>query len=112
MPRECSLGVCQGDGPIKTEILSRRAVNLQPTNLAELAKFIPVHSLMFSFQLFFCYHVPLLPFPYAVPCRIVCAKHEELESGQTTFVSVSDHGQELIIFSNGCLDISANLLID
>ena len=42
MPRECSLGVCQGDGPIKTEILSRRAINPQPTNLAELAKFIPV----------------------------------------------------------------------
>ena len=44
--------------------------------LVELAKFIPVHSLILSSHLFFC--LPLLLFPFTVPCRIVVAKPEDL----------------------------------
>ena len=68
--------------------------------LAELGESIPVHSLILSSHLFFC-----LPcFHFTVPCRIVNAKPEHLE----TFL---DQGQEFIIFSDGGLDLSANLLI-
>ena len=45
--------------------------------LAELAKFIPVHSLILSSHLFFC--LPLCLFPFTVPCKIVFAKLEDLE---------------------------------
>ena len=38
----------------------------------ELAKSIPVHSLILSSHLFFC--LPLFLFPFTVPCRIVFAK--------------------------------------
>ena len=44
--------------------------------LFELAKSIPVHSLILSSHLFFC--LPL--FPLTVPCRIVFAKPEDLET--------------------------------
>ena len=46
--------------------------------LAELAKSIPVHSLILSSHLFFC--PPLFLFPFTVPCRIVFAKPEDLET--------------------------------
>ena len=46
--------------------------------LVELAKSIPVHSLILSSHLFFC--LPLFLFPFTVPCRIVFAKPEALET--------------------------------
>ena len=46
-------------------------------DLVELAKSIPVHSLMLSSHLFFC--LPFF-FPFTVPCRIVFAKPEDLET--------------------------------
>ena len=46
--------------------------------LVELAKSIPVHSLILSSHLFFCLS-PFL-FPFTVPCRIVFAKPEDLET--------------------------------
>ena len=46
--------------------------------LVELAKSIPVHSLILSSHLFFC--LPLFLFPFTVPCRIVFAKAEDLET--------------------------------
>ena len=47
-------------------------------SLVELAKSIPVHSLILSPHLFFC--LPLFLFPFTVPCRIVFAKPEDLET--------------------------------
>ena len=44
--------------------------------LVKLAKSIPVHSLILTSQLFFC--LPL--FPFIVPCKIVFAKPEDLET--------------------------------
>ena len=46
--------------------------------LVELAKSIPVHSLIVSSHLFFC--LPLFLFPFTVPCRIVFARPEDLET--------------------------------
>ena len=46
--------------------------------LVELAKSIPVHSLILSSHLFFC--LPLFLFLFTVPCRIVFAKPEDLET--------------------------------
>ena len=46
--------------------------------LVEQAKSIPVHSLILSFHLFFC--LPLFLFTFTVPCRIVFAKPEDLET--------------------------------
>ena len=46
--------------------------------LVELAKSIPVHSLILSSHLFFC--LPLFLFPFTVPCRIVFAKPADLET--------------------------------
>ena len=46
--------------------------------LVELAKSIPVHSLILSTHLFFC--LPLFLFLFTVPCRIVFAKPEDLET--------------------------------
>ena len=46
--------------------------------LVELAKSIPVHSLILSSHRFFC--LPLFLFPFNVPCRIVFAKPEDLET--------------------------------
>ena len=45
--------------------------------LVELVKSIPVHSLILSSHLFF--YLPLFPFPFTVPRRIVFAKPEDLE---------------------------------
>ena len=39
---------------------------------------IPVHSLILSSSLFFC--LPFLLFPFTMPCRIVFAKPEDLET--------------------------------
>ena len=44
----------------------------------ELAKSIPVHSLILTSYIFFC--LPLFLFPLTVPCRIVFAKWEDLET--------------------------------
>ena len=46
--------------------------------LVELAESIPFHSLILSSHLFFC--LPLFLFPFTVPCRIVFAKPEDLET--------------------------------
>ena len=46
--------------------------------LVKLAKSIPVNSLILSSHLFFC--LPLFLFPFTVPCRIVFAKQEDLET--------------------------------
>ena len=46
--------------------------------LVELAKSIPVHSLILSSHLFFC--LPLFLFPFTVNCRIVFGKPEDLET--------------------------------
>ena len=48
--------------------------------LVELAKkkIIPVHSLILSSHLFFC--LSLFLFPFTVPCRIVFARPEDLET--------------------------------
>ena len=46
--------------------------------LVELAKSIPVNSLILSSHPFFC--LPLFLFPFTVPCRIVFAKPEDLET--------------------------------
>ena len=46
--------------------------------LVELAKSIPVHSLILSSHRFFC--LSLFLFPFTVPCRIVFAKPEDLET--------------------------------
>ena len=51
--------------------------------LVELAKSIPVHSLILSSHLFFC--LPLFVFPFTVPCRIVFAKPEDLETWPNHF---------------------------
>ena len=53
--------------------------------LVELAKSIPVHSLILSSHLFFC--LPLFLFPFTVPCRIVFAKPEDLEAWPNHLVS-------------------------
>ena len=51
--------------------------------LAELMKSSPVHSLILSSHLFFC--PPLLLFPFTVPCKIVFAKPEDLETWPNHF---------------------------
>ena len=57
-------------------------------DLDELAKSIPVHSLILSSYLFFC--LPLLLFPFIVPCRIVFALNQKtLRCGETVLISVS-----------------------
>ena len=53
-------------------------LDLFSTALVGLAKSIPVHSLILSSHLFFC--LPLILFPFTVPCRIVFAKPEDLET--------------------------------
>ena len=46
--------------------------------IVELGKIIPVQSSILSSHLFFC--LPLFLFPFTVPCRIVFAKPEDLET--------------------------------
>ena len=53
-------------------------LDLLSAALVELAKSIPVHSLILSSHLFFC--LPLFLFPFTVPCRIVFAKLEDFET--------------------------------
>ena len=53
-------------------------LDLFSADLVELAKSIPVHSLILSSHLFFC--LPLFLFPFTVPCRIVFAKPEDLQT--------------------------------
>ena len=48
--------------------------------IVELAKSIPVHSLILSSYLFFC--LTLFLFPFTVPCRIVFAKPEDPKTWQ------------------------------
>ena len=55
--------------------------------LVELAKSIPVHSLILSSHLFFC--LPLFLFPFTVPCRIVLLNQKTLRHGQTILAFVS-----------------------
>ena len=47
------------------------------SSLVELAKSIPVHSLILSFHLFFCLLFVLCP--YTVPCTIAFAKPEDIQ---------------------------------
>ena len=51
--------------------------SLSSAALMEFPNPIPVHSLMLSSHLFFCF--PLLLAPFTVPCRIVFAMPEDLE---------------------------------
>ena len=51
--------------------------SLSSAALRESPNPIPVHSLMLSFHIFFCF--PLLLAPFTVPCRIVFAMTEDLE---------------------------------
>ena len=76
--------------------------------LAEPVKSIPVHSLILSFQLFFC--LPLF-FPFTVPCRIVFGKPEDIEAWPTTLVSVSQPGPGDNYILRWLLGSSVNLLI-
>ena len=55
--------------------------------LVELAKSIPVLSLILSSHLFFC--LPLFLFPFTVPCRMVFAKPEDLETWPNHLRNVS-----------------------
>ena len=48
--------------------------------LVELAKSIPVHSLILSSHHFFCLPYLFFWFPFTVPCRIVFAKPEDIET--------------------------------
>ena len=61
--------------------------------LVELAKSIPVHSLILSSHLFFC--LPLFLFPFTVPCRIVFAKPEDLETWPDLWAAMPIHGKNL-----------------
>ena len=58
--------------------------------LVEMAKPIPVHSLILSSHLFLC--LPLFLIPFTVPCRVVFAKPENQKHGQTILASVSWSG--------------------
>ena len=64
--------------PITMEGRRSTTDDLFSAALVELAKSIPVHSLILSSHLFFC--VPLFLFPFTVPYRIVFAKAEDLET--------------------------------
>ena len=55
--------------------------------LVEMAKPIPVHSLILSSRLFLC--LPLFLIPFTVPCRVVFAKPENQKHSQTILVAVS-----------------------
>ena len=46
--------------------------------LVEMTNPIPVHSLILSSRCFFC--LPLFSIPFTVPCRVVFAKPEDLET--------------------------------
>ena len=71
-----------------------------------LAYSILVHSAILSSHLSVC--LPLLLFLFNVPCRTLLNRKTSRRD-QITFVFVSC--QELVIFPNGCFDLSANILI-
>ena len=75
--------------------------------LVELAKSIPVHSLILSSHLFFC--LPLLRCSFTVRCRIVFAKPEDFETCPNhlsfRFLTI------ILVFFKAGLDLSANLLV-
>ena len=83
---------------------------LSSAALAELAKSIPVHSLILCSRLFFW--LPFLLFPYTVPCKIIFAKPEDIETcpNHLSFRFLTKV-RSLSYFSNGCLDLSANIHI-
>ena len=78
--------------------------------LVELAKSIPVHSLILSSHLFFC--LPLFLFPFTVPCRTVFAKPEDLEiwPNHLSFRFLT-RVRSLSYSPMAALDLSANLHI-
>ena len=102
-----------GDGPIQTEILSQKNnsilfypitlegrrgttdkfatipfhLDLLSAALVELAKSNPIHSLILSSHVFFC--LLLFLFPFTVPCSIVFAKPEDLETWPKPLAFVS-----------------------
>ena len=59
-------------------VLFPATIFLFPAALFELAKSVPVHSFILFSHLFFC--LPLLLFPVTVPCSIVFAKPEDLDT--------------------------------
>ena len=59
------------------DVYRGRKTTKQQAALVGLTNSIPVHSLILSSPRFFC--LPLL-FPFTVPCRIVFAKQEDLET--------------------------------
>ena len=62
-------------------------LDLFSATLVELAKSIPVHSLILSSHLFFC--LPLFLFPFTVPCKIFLLNQKTLRHGQTMLAFVS-----------------------
>ena len=78
--------------------------------LFELAKPIPINSFILSSHLFFC--LPLFLFHFTVPCMIVFVKPKDLETwlNHLSFRFLTQV-QEFVLYSNGCLNLSANLLI-
>ena len=68
-----------------------------PLSLVELEKIIPVHSLILSSHLFFCLHL-------LCPAGSSLLNQKTLRRGQN-YLSF-----RFIIFSNGCLYLSANLI--
>ena len=80
--------------------------------LVELAKSTPVHYLILSSHLFFC--LLFLLFPFTVPCRIVFAKPEDLETWPN---HLSFHFLTMVRslsyspMAAWILDLSVNLLI-
>ena len=77
--------------------------------LVELAKSIPVHSLTLSAHLFFC--LPFFFFLSLCPVGLSLLNQKTLKHGKPSKLPFLDQGQEFVIFSNGCLNLSANLLI-
>ena len=77
--------------------------------LVELAKSIPVHFLKFlptsSFACLFFFFLSLCP------VKLSLLHQKTLKHGQIIYLLLLDQGQECVIFSNGCLDLPANLHI-
>ena len=82
---------------------------LFPAAQTELAKSIPVHSLIMSSHLFF--YLPLLLFPFTVPCRIVFAKPEDHEMWPKYLSFRFLARVRRLSYSSDCLGLSANLHI-
>ena len=80
------------------------------TALAELAKFISVHSLILSFISSSHYTSSSFSFYYAL-YDCLCQTRRPSDVAKPPSCLFHDQGPEFIIFSNGCLDPLANLLI-